>query len=95
MSSATAKGKVSEQLLGMLRCPRTRQALHEADPQLLERTNRAIRAGKVQDIGGTKVDKPIDGGLVTDDGKLLYAVIDRIPVLLPDEAIEVESLETP
>ena len=94
MAGTTAKGEVSERLLAMLRCPRTKKRLRRADAELLARVNASIRAGAVQDIAGTLVEKPMDGALITEDGKLLYAVIDRIPVLLPDEAIEVQRVES-
>jgi len=49
-----------ELLLGVLRCPRTGQKLHEEG-----------------------------GRLLSEDGKHAYRVIDGIPVLLPEEAVEV------
>lgn len=93
MASSTSKGDLSDQLVEMLRCPRTKQPLERADRELVDRANRAIAAGALQHVGGTPVDTAIDGALVTRDGKFLYAVLDRIPVLLPDEAIAVDDLE--
>lgn len=92
MANSPAKGEVSEQLLHVLRCPRTRQPLERADQTLLERLNRGIAQGSVQHIDGTAVETTLDGALVTSDGKFLYAVLDRIPVLLPDEAIAASDL---
>lgn len=89
---ADDKGAVSEQLLAMLRCPSNQSRLVHAEQQLLQRVNQAIEEGKLHNVGGAAVEDPIDGGLIREDGSLLYPVIDQIPVMLPDEAIEVSQL---
>jgi uncharacterized protein YbaR (Trm112 family) len=35
------------------------------------------------------VEKPLDGGLVREGGDVVYPIVDEIPVLLKDEAIEI------
>jgi uncharacterized protein YbaR (Trm112 family) len=39
------------------------------------------------------VQLPLDGGLVRDDGRILYPVRDDIPVMLLDEAIDLDGLD--
>ncbi|MBN2580662.1 MAG: Trm112 family protein [Pirellulales bacterium] len=75
------------QLLEMLRCPASRQPLREADAALIERINRAIAAGRVQDQIGRPVLLPLDGGLVREDGRVLYPIRDGIPIMLAEEGI--------
>ena len=79
---------VSSELLEILVCPETKQPVALAGDDILARVNERIAAGKQRNRGGDKVEKPISEGLVREDGKVLYAVDDGIPVMLIDESIE-------
>ncbi len=76
---------VSPELLALLRCPETMQALSMASPECLARVareGRAARSGKVA---------PMEGGLLREDGRLLFPIRDGLPVLLMDEAISLDD----
>ncbi|MCC6492605.1 MAG: Trm112 family protein [Pirellulales bacterium] len=75
-------------LLDILRCPQNRTRLHLAEPELLARINRSIEANTAVNLAGERLRKRLDGGLIREAGDLLYPVIDHIPVMLPDEAID-------
>ena len=79
-------------LLEILVCPETRQPVRPANEDLLGRLNEAIRAGEVANRGGNAVEDSVDEGLVREDGKVLYPVREDIPIMLIDEAIEVDRL---
>jgi uncharacterized protein YbaR (Trm112 family) len=78
---------IDKDYLSMLACPDTRQALEEATAEQIQALNQRIAQGKVTNKGGTSVKDPIEAGLVRKDGKALYPIVDRIPVLLVDESI--------
>ena len=82
---------VSQDLLDILVCPETKQPVSLAPPELLERLNRRIAAGELRNRGGEPVAKPVDEGLVREDGRVLYPVDDGIPVMLIEESIPIED----
>jgi uncharacterized protein YbaR (Trm112 family) len=75
--------------LKLLVCPQNRTRLQRASPRLIEQVNRAIAVGRIGNAAGRVVRSQIDGGLLVDDVHLLCPIVDEIPLLLPDEAIDV------
>ena len=78
----------------MTRCPQRGTPLRLADQDLLDRANRAVAAGTLTNRMGRVVETSLDGGLVNDDGSLLYPIRGGIPCLIRDEAIELDQLDT-
>lgn len=78
---------VDQSLLEILVCPETKQPVRVADGGLIERLNTAIREGTLTAAGGRVITEPLEGGLVREDGAVLYPVRDDIPIMLIDEAI--------
>lgn len=83
---------IDQDLLEILACPETHQALAVAPPPLLERVNRWIAGGKATNRGGKAVLEVLKEGLVRADQQVLYPVRDGIPVLLVDEGLSLASL---
>jgi uncharacterized protein len=83
---------LDQQTVAILVCPVTHQSLELADSALVEKINRAIEAGKLQDQLGRLVKQPITEGLIRLDRKVLYPVRDGIPVMLADEGIALDQV---
>jgi uncharacterized protein YbaR (Trm112 family) len=79
---------VDKELLELIVCPETHQALGVASPELLERLNARIEKHEVKNKAGTALLVALVEGLVRSDGRVLYPVVDGIPMLLIDEGIE-------
>jgi len=79
---------IDDQLLDILCCPETRQPVARAEASVLQPLNAEIEAGRLRNRGGDKVEKPIEEGLLREDGQVLYIVDDGIPIMLIGESIE-------
>ncbi|MBI3851001.1 MAG: hypothetical protein HY298_12100 [Verrucomicrobia bacterium] len=82
---------IDSELLKILCCPETHQAVSLADSLLIVKLNEQIVAGKLQNRGGQLLKERIDGGLIRADGKFVYPIRQDIPVMLIDEAIPVAA----
>jgi uncharacterized protein YbaR (Trm112 family) len=78
---------INEQLLALLRCPETQQALSGASPEQLDRLEVARAAGTLRDRAARIVQEPVVAGLVRADGAWVFPIRDGIPVLLLDDAL--------
>jgi uncharacterized protein YbaR (Trm112 family) len=76
----------------LLRCPDDHSALTVASESVMNQLNDAIRQGRLVDRAGRRVERAIEGGLIRADGAWLYPIIDRIPILLRDDAISLDQL---
>ena len=82
---------VDWELLEILACPEDKTPLRLAEAAELEALNARIRAAAVTNRGGEAVTEEVSEGLIREDGKLLYAVRDDIPIMLIEEAIPLED----
>ena len=80
---------IPAELLGLLRCPSTGQALHCADAVLLTKANALLMGYKEKPLGDRKpvTTESIAAALVCTDRRFLYPIRDGIAILLVDEAI--------
>ncbi len=79
---------VNAELINILACPETKQALSQASDDILSQVNARIETGSLRNRGGEIISTHLDAGLVREDGKLLYPVDNGIPVMLIEESIE-------
>ena len=79
------------ELLHMMRCPVSRSKLSVADAQLIRQVNERIQSGWLRDRSGNEILQELDGGLVNDDGSLLFPIRRGIVTLVKDQAILVNK----
>ena len=91
-NDAGAPPMVDPQLLEILVCPETKQPVREPSAEMLARLNAAIRADSIRNRAGELVREPLDGGLLREDGHVVYPVREDIPIMLVDEAIALHDL---
>jgi uncharacterized protein YbaR (Trm112 family) len=80
---------IDPNLLEKLCCPETHQKLSLADPALIEKLNHRIAAAQLRNRAGQPLTVKLDGGLVRQDGQLVYPIRQGIPILLIDEGVPV------
>ena len=85
---------IQQELVDLLQCPETKLPLHLADESLVARINEAIAAGAIKNRLGDTVEMSLSGGLVTESGSLLYPVVDDLPIMLVDEAIPLNQIDS-
>lgn len=78
---------IQPELLEILVCPENHLPVSPAPDSLIADLNQQILAGRLKNRKGDTVSEKLDGGLIRQDGKVLYPVREDIPVMLIDEAI--------
>ncbi|HET9679797.1 MAG TPA: Trm112 family protein [Gammaproteobacteria bacterium] len=84
---------MDKNLLDILRCPGTGQALKMLAAKKLKILNKAITDGKITYADGSTVSQPLDAALITDNGSTIYRINDDIPVMLEDQSIAAQQVE--
>ncbi|MEJ2383084.1 MAG: Trm112 family protein [Xanthomonadales bacterium] len=80
-------------LLEILCCPVSKTPLTRLPPGRLKKLNQAIEAGGVAYVNGDAVDGALREALVTEDSKVVYPVVDGIPILLENRGIGTTQLQ--
>jgi uncharacterized protein YbaR (Trm112 family) len=83
---------IDGKLLEILCCPVSKTPLIRLTSDRLEKLNIAIRAGEIQTVHGEVVKLPLNEVLITEDLKVMYPVIDNIPILLEEKGIGTTQL---
>ncbi len=78
---------IDNKLLEILCCPETKQDLKLADEKTISDLNDLVEKKELKNRIKQPVEKKLDGGLIREDGKYLYSIIEEIPILLIDESI--------
>jgi uncharacterized protein YbaR (Trm112 family) len=84
---------IDGKLLEILCCPVSKTPLVRLPPDKLKKLNAAITAGEVQYVRGEAVTEPLRDGLMTEDTRVIYPVVDDIPILLEEKGIGTTQLQ--
>ncbi|MFW6339965.1 MAG: Trm112 family protein [Wenzhouxiangella sp.] len=82
-----------DHLLDILCCPVSHEPLLPLSRDKLGKLNAAINAGDVQFVDNEPVTDALAAALITRDGKVVYAIEEGIPVLLPERGIGTTQLK--
>lgn len=83
---------MDKKLLDIICCPLTKLPLQILDGERLARLNSVVATGLVRNRGARTLDATLTEALVTRDGRLVYPIVDGIPILLEEEAIDWKQL---
>jgi uncharacterized protein YbaR (Trm112 family) len=81
---------LNDELLAILCCPETHQAVAIASPEIVRSLNDRIQKGVLKNQSGQKVSEPIDSALVREDNRIAYIVRRGVPIMLIDQAVPLE-----
>jgi uncharacterized protein YbaR (Trm112 family) len=82
---------ISPELLAILCCPESHQALRFADDRTLQEINQRIGSGTLHNRAGKPIKAALTGGLIREDEALLYPIHNDLPILLVNEAIVLKT----
>lgn len=83
---------LDKDLLAILCCPDTKQAVALADDGVVQKLNVAIEKRLLKNKADKPVTEKLDGGLIRSDQQILYPVRENIPVMLIDEGIPLAQI---
>ena len=83
---------IDGKLLEILCCPVSKTPLGRLPSGRLKKLNEAIATGSVQYVNGDAVEQALREALVTDDSRVIYPVVDGIPLLLEEKGIGTTQL---
>lgn len=86
---------IPDALLDILVCPVSHQPLRPLEKSRLKRLRQAIAEGEVLYVDNSAVEEAPGEALITRDDKVIYLVVDAIPVLLPDRGIGTAQFKEP
>lgn len=86
---------IADPLLDILCCPVSHQPLRPLEKRRLKKLNELVAAGDVQYVDHSPVEERPREALITRDDKVIYLVVDGIPVLLPDRGIGTAQFTDP
>jgi uncharacterized protein YbaR (Trm112 family) len=85
---------INKDLLGILCCPDTKLPVMMAEADLVRKLNEAIARGGLLNKGKKPVVEQLEDGLVRADLKILYPIRERIPVMLIEEGIPLDQVNS-
>ncbi|OPZ09428.1 MAG: hypothetical protein BWZ08_00424 [candidate division BRC1 bacterium ADurb.BinA292] len=85
---------IFKDLLEILVCPESHQTLTPADAATIARLERRRAEGTLKNRAGKPVADPIQHALIREDRRIAYPIVDSIPIMLIDEGIPLDQLDS-
>lgn len=82
---------INAELLKILVCPENKSRVRPLGIEELSELNKRIESGKIRSRNGVVINKPIEGALIREDGKVVYPIRESIPIMLIEEGYLVEN----
>ncbi len=86
---------IAPELLEILVCPESHQPVRPVPAEIVKRLAALQAEGRLKNRVGQPVTDALQAALVREDGRYAYPVTDGIPVMLIDEALPLDQLDTP
>ena len=77
-------------LVDILVCPDSKQSVRMLGEGEIQELNERITRSELKNRRGEVLTEPLEGGLVREDGLFAYPVRDDIPIMLVDEAVDLQ-----
>lgn len=84
-----------DHLLDILCCPVSHEPLLPLSRAKLKILNQAIESGDILTVDHQAVTEPLTDALITRNHKVVYPIVDGIPVLLAEQGIGTTQLPEP
>lgn len=84
--------RLNNSLVEILACPETKLPLRQASAEELKLLVQLHQRGELIKVTGEKVGEAPTAALVREDNRVAYPVIEGIPTLLVEEALNLPSL---
>ncbi|MDH5720095.1 MAG: hypothetical protein OEZ13_05655 [Spirochaetia bacterium] len=78
---------MDEKLLEILVCPKSKKKLILADSVIIQKVNKMVNENKCKNINGDNISQDVIEGLYEPENKTFYIIKDNIPVLIYENAI--------
>ncbi len=78
---------ISNELLRILCCPKSKKALRVLSTAEIETINKSIAKQQLSYTDGSIVNQPLSEGLITTDNETVYRIDEDIPVMLIEKGI--------
>jgi uncharacterized protein YbaR (Trm112 family) len=84
---------IDGKLLEILCCPVSKTPLLRLSASRLKKLNHSIESGEVQYVHGERVKRSLQEALISEDSKVIYPVVENIPILLEEKGIGTTQLQ--
>lgn len=83
---------MNQYLLEILRCPQSKKKLLIAEQKIIEKINKAIRAGSIRNIAKELINDTVKEALLEPENGIVYIIKEGIPQLIYEEGLRLKEI---